>query len=438
MRKVFIETFGCQMNDLDSDLLLSRMVAHGYGVAARREEADVILFNTCSVRAHAEDRALSRAGLAGRLKRRRPDLVVGIVGCMAQRRGAELFRRLPHVQIVAGPRHLGAVPRLVEEVLATGRRRLAVEDVDGAPLDGAEDIGGRAHRAKVYVKAMEGCDLGCSFCVVPFTRGRGVSRPPERILEEVRRLAGAGAVEVTLLGQTIDAYGRDLDPPVNLAELLCRVHEVGGIRRIRFLTSHPAFVGPELIGAMRDLPRVCKYLHLPPQSGSDRVLRAMRRGYTVERYLERVAALRRGVPGIELSGDFIVGFPGETPEDFERTAELLERVRFQNAFFFKYSPREGTAAAGLPDDVPEEEKRRRHAVLLGIQARVSLERNRARIGQRLEVLVEGPSRRDPGRWTGRTDTFQIVNFTGEGVVPGRFVAVEITGATALALSGRVA
>lgn len=435
MGKVFIETFGCQMNVLDSELILSRLQAHGWSAADRREEADLILFNTCSVREHAEERALSHAGLVGRLKARKPDLVVGIVGCMAQNRQDKLFEQLPHVQLVVGPRHFGAIPRLVEEVRATGRRRIAVADFDDEFIDGAEALQSRASRFQAYVKVMEGCDLSCTYCIVPFTRGREVSRPPERILEEVRRLADQGTVEVTLLGQTVNSYGKGLRPPCDLGELLGRVSEVPGIRRIRFITSHPSYVRPSLVAALRDLPKVCKYVHIPAQSGSNRILKAMRRGYTAERYVEICETLRREVPGLEVASDFIVGFPGETPAEFEETVALVERVRFQNAFLFKYSPRPGTEAAALPDDVPEPEKARRHQVLSEIQERISLEKNRARIGQRLEILVEGPSKRDPRRQTGRTDTHQVVNFDAGRDWRGRFVTVEITGATAHALSG---
>jgi len=438
MGKIYLETFGCQMNALDSDLILSRMRAEGWSPTDRKEEADVILFNTCSVREHAEERALSHAGLVQRLKKKRPDLVVGIVGCMAQNRQERLFEQLPHVQLVVGPRQMGAIPRLVEEIRATGRRRIAVADFDDEFIDGAEALASRASRAQAYVKAMEGCDLSCTFCIVPTTRGAEVSRPPERIVEEVRRLAGQGTVEVTLLGQTVNSYGKGLRPAIDLGGLLRRVHEVEGIRRIRFITSHPSFVRPSLVAAMRDLPKVCKYLHIPAQSGSNAVLKAMRRGYTVERYLEIVETLRRELPGIEIASDFIVGFPGETAADFEATIGLMERVRFQNSFVFKYSPRPGTDAAGLPDDVPEEEKKRRNQVLLDVQERVSLGKNRARVGQRLEVLVEGPSKRDPRRQTGRTDTHQIVNFEAGRDLAGRFATVEITGATALSLSGSLA
>ena len=435
MGKIYLETFGCQMNALDSELILSKMKDQGYTATEVKDEADVILFNTCSVREHAEEKALSHAGMVRKLKAGRPELVVGVVGCMAQNRQDALFKQLPHVQLIVGPRHFGAIPRLVEEIRATGTRRVAVADIDDEFIDGAEAVATRATRSQAYVKAMEGCDLSCAFCIVPTTRGGEVSRPPERIVEECRRLAAEGTVEVTLLGQTVNSYGKGLRPACDLGGLLRRVSEVDGLRRIRFITSHPSFVRPSLIEAMRDLPKVCKYLHFPAQSGSNRVLKAMRRGYTVERYLEICDTLRAEVPGIEIASDFIVGFPGETAEDFDRTVAVLERVRFQNSFVFKYSPRPGTDAASLEDDVPEEEKKRRNQVLLDVQERVSLEINRGRIGTRAEILVEGPSKRDPRRQTGRTDTHQIVNFEAGRNLAGTFATVEITGASAVALAG---
>ncbi len=435
MGKIYLETYGCQMNVLDSDLILSKMLAQGYSRTEQREEADVILFNTCSVREHAEERALSNAGIVGRLRKERPDLVVGVVGCMAQNRQDQLFRQLPHVQLVVGPRMMGAIPRLVNEIRATGERRIAVADFDEEFIDGADAVDSRATQTQAYVKAMEGCDLSCAFCIVPRTRGAETSRPPERIVEEVRRLAEQGCLEVTLLGQTVNSYGKGLRPACDLGGLLRRVSGVDGIRRIRFITSHPSFVRTSLVEALRDLPKVCKYLHFPVQSGSDRVLKAMRRGYTTARYLEIVETLRREVPGIELASDFIVGFPGETAEDFDRTLDILERVRFQNAFFFKYSPRPGTDAAALPDDVPEEEKKRRHQILLDAQDRICLEKNRALVGRRFEVLVEGPSKRDPLKQTGRTDTHQLVHFEAGRELTGKFVTVEIGSATPHSLGG---
>jgi len=438
MGKIFIETYGCQMNTLDSDLILSRMQAEGYTPTGLREEADVILFNTCSVREHAEERALSNAGMVQKLKKSRPDLVVGLVGCMAQNRQDRLFQQLPHVQLIVGPRHMGAIPRLVAEIRSTGQRRIAVADFDDEFIDGADAVQSRSSRAQAYIKAMEGCDLSCTFCIVPTTRGSEISRPPERIVEEVRRLAAEGTVEITLLGQTVNSYGKGLKPYCDLGGLLRKVSEVDGIRRIRFITSHPSFVRPSLIEALRDLPKVCKYLHFPAQSGSNPILKAMRRGYTVERYLELVDALLTEVPGIELASDFIAGFPGETAEDFDRTVALMERVRFQNSFVFKYSPRPGTDAAALPDDVPEDEKKRRNQVLLDLQERQSLAHNRRIVGRKVEILGEGPSKRDASRQTGRTDTNQIVNFDAGRDLAGQFVTVEITGAGPHALAGTLA
>ncbi|HEX7901598.1 MAG TPA: tRNA (N6-isopentenyl adenosine(37)-C2)-methylthiotransferase MiaB [Planctomycetota bacterium] len=437
MGKIYLETFGCQMNALDSELILSKMKDQGYTATEAKDEADVILFNTCSVREHAEEKALSHAGTVRKLKSSRPDLVVGIVGCMAQNKQDALFKQLPHVQLIVGPRHFGAIPRLVEEIRSTGQKRIAVADIDDEFIDGAEAVSTRASRFQAYVKAMEGCDLSCAFCIVPTTRGGEVSRPAERIVEECRRLAAEGTVEVTLLGQTVNSYGKGLKPYVDLGGLLRRVSEVDGLRRIRFITSHPSFVRPSLIEAMRDLPKVCKYLHFPAQSGSNRILKAMRRGYTVERYLEIVDTLRAEVPGIELASDWIVGFPGESAEDFDATLALMERVGFQNSFIFQYSPRPGTDAASLVDDVPEAEKTRRNQALLALQEKLSRERNAARVGRTLEVLVEGPSKKIATRMTGRTDTHQLVHFEAGQDLTGRFVNVEITGATALSLTGRL-
>ena len=436
--KLYIESFGCQMNVLDAQLISGRMKRDGWETTGEQADADVILFNTCSVRDHAEEKALSHAGQLKHLRKRRPDVIVGIVGCMAQRRQDEIFARLPHVQLVVGPRKLGAIPRLLEEIRATGQRRIAVDDSDEEFIDGADVPAARATPFQAYVKAMEGCDLSCTFCIVPTTRGAEVSRPPGVIVEEARRLADAGCVEITLLGQTIDSYGKGLRPAVDLGGLLRRVHEVPGLRRIRFITSHPSFVRESLIEAMRELPRVCKYVHMPAQSGSDAVLKRMRRGYTVGRYVSIVERLRERVPGVEVASDWIVGFPGETAEEFDASVALMERLRFQNSYVFRYSPRPGTDAAKMADDVPGGEKGRRNQALLALQERISREKNAALVGTRLDVLVEGPSKNNPARQTGRTDTNRIVNFQCPRDVRGQLVEVEITGATALSLAGRLA
>ena len=437
-RRLWIETYGCQMNVLDSELIAGRMRREGYELTEDRNEADLLLFNTCSVREHAEERAMSNAGSLKSLKKRRPDAVVGVVGCAAQNLKDGIFDRLPHVQLIVGPRRFGAIPRLVEEIRRTGLRRIAVEDCDDEFIDGSEVDSARETPFKAYVKAMEGCDLSCTFCIVPTTRGGEVSRTPEAIVEEVRRLADSGVVEITLLGQTIDSYGKGLRPAIDLGGLLRRVHEIPGIRRIRFITSHPSFMREPIIEALRDLPKACKYVHMPAQSGSDAVLKRMRRGYTVARYLSLVDRLRERVPGVEIAGDFIVGFPGETAADFDATLDLSRRVRFQNAFVFQYSPRPGTDAAAMADDVPDEEKGRRNRDLLALQEGISREKNAERVGKRLEILVDGPSKNNPRRQAGRTDTNQIVHFEAERDLRGRFVEVDITSSTALTLFGRLA
>jgi tRNA-2-methylthio-N6-dimethylallyladenosine synthase len=434
-RRLWIETYGCQMNVLDSELIAGRMKKEGYELTEDRNEADLLLFNTCSVREHAEERAMSNAGSLKSLKRRRPDAIVGVVGCAAQNLKDGIFDRLPHVQLIVGPRRFGAIPRLVEEIRKTGLRRIAVEDCDDEFIDGAEVDSARETPFKAFVKAMEGCDLSCAFCIVPTTRGGEVSRAPETIVDEVKRLADSGVVEVTLLGQTIDSYGKGLKPAIDLGGLIRRVHEVEGIRRIRFITSHPSFMREPIIEALRDLPKACKYVHMPAQSGSDAVLKRMRRGYTVARYLSLVDRLRERVPGVEIASDFIVGFPGETAEDFQATLDLSRRVRFQNAFVFQYSPRPGTDAAEMADDVPEDEKGRRNRELLALQEGISREKNAERVGKRLEILVDGPSKNNPRRQAGRTDTNQIVHFEAERDLRGRFAEVEILSSTALTLFG---
>jgi len=434
-RLLYIETFGCQMNQLESELIAGRLAKDGYSLTAKKSDADLILFNTCSVREHAEERAFSHAGTVRKLKQRRPGLVVGIVGCAAQNHGEAIWDRLGFVDMVVGPRWLGAIPRLVDEVRATGGRRIATDDFDQDFIEPSHLTEARRTPFQAYVKVMEGCDLNCSFCIVPRTRGAEVSRPPDEIVEEVRRLADQGVVEVTLLGQTVNSYGKGLKPYCDLAALLQKLDAVEGLRRIRFVTSHPIFMKRRLVEAMRDLPKVCKYIHIPAQSGSDRLLKLMKRRYTRARYVDITREIYETVPGAAIQSDFIVGFPTETDEDFESSADLVREVRFQGSFVFKYSPRPGTGSVAMADDVPEEVKKERNHRLLEAQEIVSRERNREMHGRRVEILVEGPSKTEPRRQTGRTDSNQIVVFEAGRDLRGRFVTVEIGRSTPLTLFG---
>ena len=476
VRRVYLETFGCQMNELDSELVAGRLGALGYVSTPSRDDADVILYNTCSVREHAEQKVWSRLGEDRQRKASRPGLVVGVLGCMAERDGEDLIRRMPVVDVMCGPGELDKLPSLLDNAVRT-KAALLADDADGDGSFGAGgDVGGkkgavgdRLRSARqvalqgstsrrsatlaaaedtlelldlsravsptdfpgrsAYVRITRGCNKFCTYCVVPFTRGAEIHRPPEHIVEECKRLADAGVIEVTLLGQTVNHYRYEhgaavavngvLQPQkgrtykgshhrdafagervTTFADLLCMIHdEVPGIQRLRFVTSYPRDFGDDVLEAMRDHPRICRYLHVPAQSGSDRILKMMNRGYTVSEYDEFLSRARGILDQPELgrpltvSGDIIVGFPTETDEDYELTVGLVERSRYKNCFIFKYSPRPGTVAhERIPDDVPEEVKRRRNNHLLGVQQRVSEAIGREYVGRTVDVFVEGPSR----------------------------------------------
>ena len=385
--RVHITTYGCQMNRLDAELVAEVLRASGAEVVADQDRANVLLFLTCSVRGHAEDRVFSNIGaLAGR-KRRRPGLVIGLLGCMAQQFGEEVRRRAPLVDLVCAPGRLAELPDLIarawsgaEATALDPRRReagaSAFASLDAA-LDGVEvrRLLGPASAGAAYVTVMRGCDKFCTYCVVPNVRGPERSRPPRSILEEVRRLAGQGARQVTLLGQAVNQYAAEEDGRRwDLADLVARAAETPDLARLSFITSHPRAMTERLAAVFRDVPKVVPYLHVPAQSGSDAVLARMNRGYTAAEYEDRVAMVRALRPGLKVESDFIVGFPGETAEDFEATVNLVRRVRFAGAFVFKYSPRPGTAAAErFPDDVPAAEKRRRHSRLLALVKEIARE-----------------------------------------------------------------
>ncbi len=423
------------MNALDSERLLGLLEADGYRSVAGADEADLVLVNTCSVRDHAEHKAYSLLGQYARQKRFRPDLIVGMIGCLAQREGERVLSRAPALDLVVGPGDLDAVPSIVRALREDRRPVVAVTRASGRMLGGSRR--GPAGGAVAFVEVSHGCDRTCTFCIVPTVRGRETSRPPAEIEEEVRVLADQGVREVVLLGQTVNSYGRHQTPRTSLAELLGRLDAVPRLARIRMVTSHPRHMDDDLIEAMRSLPKVCPHLPLPVQSGSDRILKGMNRNYTAGEYRDLVARMRDRIAGLELSTDWIVGFPGETDADFEETRSLLREIRFQQSYVFKYSPRPGTSAQDLADDVPEEVKKERNEILLREQDRISLERHTALLGSTQEVLVEGPSARSPQRLAGRTRSNDIAVFEGPATLAGTLALVEFTGATARVLRGWV-
>ncbi len=438
-RRVYFEVFGCQMNKLDAELMVGTLLEHGYEVTDRVEDAGAALFVTCSVRQHAEDRVLSKIGRLKQRKRRDRDFVIGLLGCMAQNRPDEIRQRHPHIDIICGTAEFLRLPRLLDEARGATSPIMAVDLTADLKFERRRNLG--LNRFQAYVSVMRGCDQVCTFCVVPRTRGKEISRPIVEIVDEVKALVDDGVREVTLLGQTVNSYGKRLAPGrrIGLQHLLSQLDRIRGLRRVRFITSHPRFMSPDLIDAMADLESACEYLHLPIQSGSDPVLRRMLRTYTVERYRKIIEHCRSRIDGFALATDFIVGFPGETDDDFEKTCAILEEMRYQNSFVFKYSPRPETRAYDMPDDVPESVKQERNQRLLEIQKRISEEIYRERVGRVEEVLVEGPSKSDPARLAGRNRAHQIVVFprNGRDDLAGEFVHVRIRDATALTLQGEL-
>lgn len=440
-KRAYIKTYGCQMNERDSEALAAMLAARGWKIAASEDDADLLIFNTCSVREQAERKALGKIMHMKKLKRRNESLIIGVIGCMAQRLGDELFKELPHIDFVMGTGELHKLPELVEE-LERERTHRALLSHSEAVLSsmGAHDFsGGSAIFGQVAIT--RGCNRFCSYCIVPYVRGREISREPDDIVSEVETLAAHGVREVMLLGQNVAAFGLNgvLTPPPDevspFAELLERVAKVPGIARIRFTSPYPSYFSRRLIDAIAAEPKICRSIHLPLQSGSDRVLKAMNRHYSAGSYLEIMNQLKAAVPGVAFSTDIIVGFPGETDDDFNATRDLMNTVGFENAFIFKYSPREGTASArNLIDDVPQETKEERNRLLLADLAARSLAHNRAMIGKEVEILVEGPSFRNPARWSGKTSTAHIVLFTPvPGIKPGDLLNLKIARATHMSL-----
>ncbi len=419
------------MNELDSELIVGSLVARGYGVAKNESEADVILLNTCCVREMPERKALGKMGLLGQMKREKPNLILGICGCMAQKRKGELLDRMPFLDIVCGPGQIGRLGEMIKSVRKNRSRQFHVEDDCSGKLDFRTAV--RKSPVKAFVSIMRGCDNYCSYCVVPYVRGEERSRPPEEIVTEVQELAERGYKEVTLLGQNVNSYGKGLEGKCDLVGLLEQINLIKGIERIRFVTSHPKDISLRLIEAMARLEKVCEHLHFPLQSGSDKILELMNRGYTLRDYMRIVDTLRHAIPDMALGTDIIVGFPGETEQDFRETVEAMRRIEYDSAFIFKYSTREGTAAAKLKDDVPPEKKRERNRILLELQEEISLRKNRALIGEEVEVLVEGPSKRNPQKMTGRTRQNRIAVFGCRREPIGRIMTLKVMEATALTL-----
>ena len=435
-RRVFLEVFGCQMNKLDGELMLGVLAEDGYAFTDELEDAGVILFNTCAIREPAENRVFSRVAQLRALKRRLPETVIGILGCGAQNHREALFERFPHVGIVCGPGEFLRLPELIAQA-RRGDRVAALDLEHPVEFERRENLGPRSFHA--YVSVMRGCHMVCTYCVVPHTRGPEVSRPVREIVDEARALVDRGVREITLLGQTVNSYGKRLGRgrEVGLQHVLRELDRIPGLERVRFITSHPRFMNPDLIEMMGTLESACEYLHLPVQSGSDAVLRRMHRSSSMRHYRRVVDACRARIPGLALATDLIVGFCGETDAEFDETVALMEEVRFQGSFVFRYSERPGTAAAAMADDVPEDVKRERNQVLLDLQRRISLELNALAIGTEVEVLVEGLSKRDKHRWSGRDRQHRIVVFPAQAVedLAGKFVRARIREVTPLVLVG---
>jgi tRNA-2-methylthio-N6-dimethylallyladenosine synthase len=443
--KYYVRTFGCQMNEYDSDKMADVLrAAYGAEPAAGPEDADILLFNTCSVREKAQEKVFHDLGRIKHLKQARPGLVIGVGGCVASQEGAAIVARAPYVDVVFGPQTLHRLPHLIEARRASGRPQVDIAFPEIEKFDHLPPA--RRRGASAFVSIMEGCSKYCTFCVVPYTRGEEVSRPLDDVLTEIAELAEQGVKEVTLLGQNVnawrghveDAAARGAGIPADFALLLEYAAEIPGIERLRYTTSHPKEFTPRLIDAHARIPQLAPHVHLPVQSGSDRVLAAMKRGYTALEYKSIVRRLRERCPDVAISSDFIVGFPGESEADFEQTMRLVEDVGFDDSYSFLYSPRPGTPAAGLADDTPHETKLARLAQLQQQIERQARQYSEAMVGTTQRVLVEGPARRNPQELAGRTGNNRTVNFAGDPRLTGSFADVTITAARAHTLRGEVA
>lgn len=435
-RLACVDTYGCQQNEADSERLRGFLSRMGYGFTGDEEEADVVILNTCAVRENAENRVYGNVGALVHTKRRNPGKIICVCGCMAQEPSVaeKLKKSFPHVNLVFGTHMLWKFPELLHTVLRTDQRLFETEDQAGTIAEGLPVL--RQNQVKAWVSIMYGCNNFCTYCIVPYVRGRERSRDPEQIVEEVRTLAQEGYRDITLLGQNVNSYGKDLEGGIDFAGLLEQLSQIPGDFSLRFMTSHPKDAGERLFDVMAKNPKVAPHLHLPFQSGSSRVLRAMNRGYTREQYLGLISALRARIPEVVLTSDVIVGFPGETQEEFEETLSLIQEVRFDALFTFIFSPREGTPAAGLPDPMPMERKKENFQRLVEAQNEISAKKHQVYIGKTLLCLIDGED--DQGKLTARTPGNRLVHLTGPSALVGTRRMVTITAATTWALTGELA
>jgi tRNA-2-methylthio-N6-dimethylallyladenosine synthase len=477
MPKFFIKTYGCQMNERDSEQVAHSLIARGYERVAREMEADVVLLNTCSVRDMADQKALGKMGMLGQLAKQRPEIVFGFLGCMAQARGKSLLKNLPHVDLVVGTQKFHRVADYVDELVARKRSWISeniqpasavdglrrgerstpnvqrsmerrMDDLCFSIVDVAEEAGSQStireqelapKQATAFVSVMQGCNMHCTFCIVPQTRGAERSRSIPEIVREARDLVARGVKEVTLLGQIVNLYGRHefrkIDNKSPFVQLLEVVHQIDGLERLRFTSPHPIGFREDLIGAFERLPKLVEHVHLPLQSGSNKILKAMHRAYTAEKYVDLVQRIRLARPGISITTDIIVGFPGESDDDYKQTRDLVEGVQFDNAFVFRYSLRRDTPAAEMPDQIEERVKEERNHNLLDVVDESARRANERLVGRHVEILCDGPSKTNPERLMGRTRTNKIVIFEGGDELVGELVDVQIERATGFSLYG---
>ncbi len=436
-KKAFVETYGCQQNVSDSETISGMLASMGYEMTDDKENADFIIYNTCAVRENAELKVYGNLGALKHLKKRKPDVILAVCGCMMQRESVkeEIRKKYKHIDIVFGTHSLYRFPEILSTVLNTKERVLDVEDSEGAI---AEELPQKnADGPCAWVSVMYGCNNFCSYCIVPYVRGRERSRSKENIIEDVKRAAQRGCREVTLLGQNVNSYGNDLSEDIDFADLLSLVCKVDGIERVRFMTSHPKDISDKLVDTMAKEKKVCKQLHLPIQAGNNRVLESMNRRYTKESYLEKIRKIKEKMPQITLTTDIIVGFPGETNEEFEDTLEVLQKVRYDTIFSFIYSKRPGTPASEMEDVISPEEKKANFDKMLKLQETISKEKNLELYGKVMTVLVEGKSKTNPEYLSGRTEGGKIVNFKGDESITGTFKEVEITDVKTWSLTGKL-